>query len=354
MRREPVLLAVQSALVAGILACVVLLAHRHPWRIDCTPEKRFTLSPHTSEVLARLDHEVTVTGFYAGQETRMREDLRDLLALYADAAPHLRTRLLDLDRSPGAAERLGVHTYNVAVVEAGERRERVDLVTEEHLTSAILRVAGTPPVPTYFVRGHGECDPRADAARGGAGRAAAALEVDGFDVRTIEGAAALPHDAGLVIVAGPTRDLAASEVAALEAHVRRGGSLLVLADPPAPATVRELLERFGVELGNDVIVDEQGRLLGTDGLAARIAFLSQSLVPQAPEANAILPIAQSLRLVDAPGVTAEYLGVTAESTWADVDHRSLGKGETRFRADVDRRGPLPVAALASVDGEQGR
>jgi ABC-type uncharacterized transport system involved in gliding motility auxiliary subunit len=240
------------------------------------------------------------------------------------------------------------------VVEVGERRERVDLVTEEQLTSAVLRVAGTPPVPTYAVRGHGECDPRDDEDRGGSGQGAAALGADGFDLRVIEGAAAIPDDAGLVILAGPTRDFAPPEVAALEAYVRRGGSLLALVDPPTPASVSGLLQRLGIELGNDVVVDEQGRLLGTDGLAARIAFLNQDLVPQAPEANAILPIAQSLRLVDQPGVHADYLGVTAESTWADVDRRAIAKEETTFRPDVDRRGPLPVAALARVDAGAGR
>jgi hypothetical protein len=346
---------VQTALVVGILACVLLVAQRHPWRLDLTPERRFTPSPHTREVLDRLTTDVAITAFYSSQDTGMKQDLTDLLALYSDTSPRVQTHLLDLDRSPGAAERLGAHAYNVAVVEVGERRERVDLVNEENLTSTILRTAGTPPVPTDFVLGHGECDPSDDEKRGGVGTAAEALAADGFDVRTVEGAATLPSDAALVILAGPTRDLADAEVAALEAHVRHGGSLVVLADPPTPRTVAALVRTFGIELGDDVVVDEQGRLLGTDGLAARIAFLNQTLVPQAPEANAILPIAQSLRLVDAPGVRTDYLAVTPESTWADVDRRVLaGKGETTFRPERDRRGPLPVAALARVDAGGGR
>jgi ABC-type uncharacterized transport system involved in gliding motility auxiliary subunit len=350
MTRPPVLLALQTALLTGILACVVLLAHRHPWRLDLTPEKRHTLAPHTKEVLGRLTTDVAVTAFYSSQETGMRQDMEDLLALYADASARVRTRLLDLDRSPGAADRLGVHTYNTAVVESGSRRERVDLVIEEPLTTAILRVAGTPPVVAYFVRGHGECDPRDDEERGGAGEGAHALETDGFDVRVLEGAAAIPADAGLVALVGPTRELGPAEAAGLEAYVRRGGALLALVDPAAPKSVAALLALFGVELADDVVVDEQGRLLGTDGLAARVAYLNQRLVPQAPDANAILPVAQSLRLVDAAGVETEYLGVTAEATWADVDRRPLTGGEARFREGRDRRGPLPVAALALVHG----
>src|SRR5262249_17930353 len=122
MRREPVLLALQTVLVTGILACVLLLADRHPWRLDLTPERRFTLPPPSREVLGRMSADVTLTAFYSSQETGMREDLGDLLALYRDASTRVHTRLLDLDRSPGEAERLGAHGYNVVVVETGERR----------------------------------------------------------------------------------------------------------------------------------------------------------------------------------------------------------------------------------------
>ena len=354
MRREPLLLTVQTILVTGILACVVLIAHRHAGRIDLTPEKRFTLSPHTRDVLSRLQSDVTITAFYSSQDTAMQQDLGDLLSLYSNASSRVRTRLLDLDRSPGAAEQLGVRTYNTAAVVAGERRERVDLVIEELLTSAILRTAGMPPVPTWMVTGHGECNPQDDEGRGGFGLAAQALAADGFDVRIAGGAARTDFGEGLVVLAGPTRDLTAAEAGALEAFARAGGSLLVLVDPPTPRSVAALLARFGVELGNDVVVDEQGRLLGTDGLAARIAYMNQQLVPQAPEATAILPVAQSLRLVDADGAQADYLAVTADATWADVDRRALEGNAIQFRPDRDRHGPLPVAALVRLKARGAR
>ena len=342
MRREPILLAIQLVLVSGILACVVLIAHRHPFRIDLTPEKRFTLSPHSKDVLARLQHDVTITAFYSSQDTGMRQDLADLLSLYSDASPRVTTRLLDLDRSPGAAQQLDVHTYNTAAVTSGERRERVDLVVEELLTSAILRTTGMPPVTTWMVTGHGECNPTDDEGRSGFGQAVQALQADGFAVRVANGAR-IPATDGLVVLAGPTRDLTAAETEALEAFARGGGSLLVLIDPPTPRSVTALLAKFGIEPGDDVVVDEEGRLLGTDGLAARVAFLNQQLVPRAPEATAVLPIAQSLRLVDVDGVHADYLGVTP-----DVDRRALSGGTIAFRPDRDRHGPLPVAAFARV------
>src|SRR5947208_940978 len=144
--RPRLLLGVQIATVVAILACVVALAALHPHRLDLTPERRFTLSAHTREVLARLHDDVRITAFYSSQEGVIRREMADLLALYQEAQPHIAVRLLDLDRSPGLSQRLGVSSYNTAVVEAGERRERLDLVTAETLTATLLDVAGTPPV----------------------------------------------------------------------------------------------------------------------------------------------------------------------------------------------------------------
>jgi len=99
-------------------------------------------------------------------------------------------------------------------------------------------------------------------------------------------------------------------------------------------------------------VDERARLFGTDGLSARVAYLNQGLVPDAPEVQALLPEAQSLRLVDAPGVRTDYLATTAEGAWADVDRR-VGDGAA-FRPGRDRRGPLPIATFTRVLAAGGR
>jgi ABC-type uncharacterized transport system involved in gliding motility auxiliary subunit len=350
MNRPAVLLGVQVVALSAILGCVVALAALHPWRLDLTPERRFTLSPHTHEVLGRLADEVHITAFYSSQGGAIRREMSDLLALYPEVQPRIGVRMLDLDRSPGVAKRLGVSSYNTAVVEAGERQLRLDLVTEETVTAALLELAGTPPVATYFVVGHGEHDPRDTDERRGGSEAARALDSEGFRVRVLEGAAEVPAGAGLVVLAGPTRDLRSAEVEALTRYVRGGGHLVVLADPDTPPAVAALVRRFGVELAGDLVVDEQGRLFGTDGRSARVAYMNQSLVRDAGDVQPLLPEAQSMRLVDVPGVEAEYLAMTAESSWADVDRRTADAAAT-FRPDRDRRGPLPVAMFVRVHGE---
>jgi len=172
----------------------------------------------------------------------------------------------------------------------------------------------------------------------------------------VEGAAALPPDAGLIVLAGPRRDLSEGEVAALVDRVHGGDSLLVLADHDAPASVARLLARFGVELAHDVIVDARGRLFGTDGLSARVTYLNEQFIPRPPDAQALLPLAQSLRLglVEAPDVHGDYLAMTGDDTWADVDRRVLATPDAPFRPGVDRHGPLPVAVFVRVPAANDR
>ena len=95
MSRPRLLLGVQIATVVAILACVVALAALHPHRLDLTPERRFTLSAHTREVLARLHDDVRITAFYSSQEGVIRREMADLLALYQEAQPRIAIRLLD-------------------------------------------------------------------------------------------------------------------------------------------------------------------------------------------------------------------------------------------------------------------
>jgi gliding motility-associatede transport system auxiliary component len=354
--RSVALLAAQVLAVASILASLLVIAGRHPVRFDLTPERSLTLSPHTRQVLGRMRAPVTATAFTSGQEQAIRRQIEDLLALVRDAQPSFTVRMLDLDRSPGEAERLGVSNYNVVVLESDGRRERVDPVNEEALVGALLAVGGRADTVAYVLQGHGEPDARDGDGRGGGSDAAATVAADGFDVRPLAGAVRIPPDAGLVVLAGAKRELLPAEVDALDAYVRGGGRLLVLADPAGPRTVAALLERFGIMLEDDVVVDERATLFGADGLSTRVAEVNEELVPDQPVAGALLPVAQTVRLEPRPGMEGAYLAVTDDTSWADTGGRPVATART-FRPAVDRAGPLPIGALVRVaapDGHEGR
>jgi ABC-type uncharacterized transport system involved in gliding motility auxiliary subunit len=115
--RPLALFAAQTLAVVSILASLLVLAGRHPIRLDLSPQRSLTLSPHTRQVLKGLHDDVRATAFTSGQKQAIRQQIADLLRLFSDEQPLVSTRSLDLDRSPGEAERLGVSNYNVVVLE---------------------------------------------------------------------------------------------------------------------------------------------------------------------------------------------------------------------------------------------
>src|SRR5439155_21335545 len=76
----------------------------------------------------------------------------------------------------------------------------------------------------------------------------------------------------LVVVAGPRTDFFPQEVDALRKYLEKAGKLLLEIDPPDKAdspplaNLIALAHDWGVQLGNDVVVDVSGmgRLIGTD------------------------------------------------------------------------------------------
>jgi hypothetical protein len=305
--RPAVLAGVQIATVGAILGCCLVWAARHPWRLDVTPDRRFTLSTHTRGVLAGLPAPVTATYFYNAHDQVTRRDAEALLRFYADASPRFRARSLDLDRprrGPGLALRPAtVVASNMRPADPRRRRTR-------SFTAALAPAGGAPAVA------YGAGAARAPRRRRGRGSPARALEAEGFTTRPLPGAAAIPRR-GAVLLAGTTRELREREVEALAGYVARGGALVVLGDPPTPRSVRELLGRFGLEPGDDVVVDEQGRLIGADGLTARVAYLNEALVPAGLEVSALLPLGD--------GVVDPRRAVTPAVIRgsADVDRRAL-------------------------------
>lgn len=352
MTNPRLLFALQVGAMAAIVACAFVLATRAPVRLDLTPGKQFSLSPHTRSVLGRVERPTRIVYFYSSQDAVIRRNASELLGLYDDASPQLAVELVDLDRNPGLAERYGVTSYNVAIVDDGAERLRLDLVNEEIVTAALLRLIDDAQVPTLVVQGHGERSFDGDERRG-VDQALTALSREGFAPRPLRGTAAIPDDAGLLLLAGPTHDLSAREVETLAGGVAGGGALLALVEAPTPSSLASFLGRFGIVPENDVVVDLHGRLLGSDGLSARVPYVNRALVPAVPDVAALLPTAQTLRLEDTAGVESDYLAVTAETAWADVDRSSVATGGVAEPGQDDRTGPLPIAAFATVENPGG-
>jgi hypothetical protein len=293
--------------IVGLIACaalVLLLAYRHTLRIDLTPERTYTLSPHAQRILGGLDRDVHVTVFVRSADPRT-PFLKDLLRRVANASRRVHYDFVDLNRSPALARQYGIERYGALVVESDGHRRDISNPSEGMLVSAVLAVTRPSQRVAYFLTSHGEHAPTDTDRKLGYSSAARALEEDLFVVRELAlvGPEGVPADATAVIVAGPRKDLLPDEAARLDAYLDHGGALLLLLDPESPASIAAIPARRGITPLDAVVVDPERRLASGEGVTILVSGLTSSfLVSGTLEAPPVFSRARPLQLAtgDAP------------------------------------------------------
>jgi hypothetical protein len=352
------LTALELTLVGAIALFALVLAVRSNHRFDLTPTQEHTLSDLARRTARRLNEDATITVFFNSQEQERRWSLEDLLRQFSEASPRIRYKLYDLDRNPGLAKRYGVVNYNSGVLEAADRTLVLRDVSENEVTTNLIRLIDRQERIVLFSVGHGERDPLNSDPRSGLSQAAKGLEAENYRVeRSDDLRAGIAPEVSLVVSVAPSSDWTEHELEALDAHMARGGGVLLLLEAGSPAHLVDYLRGYGIECGNDLIVDERNRFFGGDSFVPRIAYFNQEILSNAGAPPAILPVAQSI-VAATPSrhdVSVAPLAYTGDDTWSDRDRVSLKGGTPTFRDGIDHRGPVPVAAIAELAGsDQGK
>lgn len=350
-------LALEVVLLVALLVLLQVVAERTNRRIDLTAERALTLKPVTRNVLAEVRGPLRVTVFH---RRGTRGQYAGLLARLRAENPAVEVALYDVDRYPERARSLGVTGPGRAALEYEGRRRVVMALPEEELAGGILGVVRGRARRLVLTTAHGERPP--GGGQESLGRLVGALDAENYEVDTVsllEGA--VPPDTDVLVVAGPRQDFLPTELQALAAWVASGGGAVLLLDPGPLPQLRAFLGSLGIALGDDMVVERERRVLGTDGLAAVVEEFRQGNPISHPAANPIesgvvLPSARTVDVVaERPGVDAASIARTGAGAWAVGDLGRARRGEEPTRAADDRPGPLSVMAMAEVGvPQQGR
>ncbi|MBN2431243.1 MAG: GldG family protein [Acidobacteria bacterium] len=352
--------------VTGVLLLVVLLllnllAVRHNWRWDSTPNQQYSLSAYTVQVLQNLEHDVHLRVFLAPvdqpEAIQFRESLRSLLREYSARSPHIHWQMIDPDRQREQARRYNIQYYNTIVVECPPRVELVEQPDESVLTGAILKVVSDETKRVFFSTGHGERSP-ANPSGYGFSLASAALQNRNYELGQINllQEKLTVEECRLLIIAGPKKEWALGEIEAVEEYVRAGGALLVMVDPPPDAALATLLKTWGVQPRLDRIYDDSqaGRVLGTEVGAPLVTRYPDHPITRGMPVMTIFPSARSLERVSPwpEGITLQYLLRTNPGSWSERDSPIPPPAEPQFNPGTDLIGPLDIGfAVERVVGQ---
>lgn len=336
-------------LLVGIVIVIQMIANNHNRRFDLTPKGDLSLAPITKKVLQDVAYPVKLIGFYKEDE---REEIYHLFELYRMASDKFSYELHNLDRNPGLAKKYEVGSYGTAVVEVNNKKKSVAYPTEEKLINAVLSLVNPQQKLIYFLAGHSEYpleDANEEAISYGVFKQA--LESENYRVKTllfVEGKP-IPEDAALVVIGGPKATFSRSELAQLDAYVRKGGRLIVASDPGPDYGLKGFLADYGIELGDDIVVDTEDYLIGKNPLVPVVPFYLTHPITENFTRPTIYPLVRSVNKGKEPkGLSISSLARSGEKSWAASDVGSAEAGNFEYDPRLDQKGPVTVAVVAET------
>ena len=333
-----------TSVFLGVLIFTNLLIHRHKHRFDFTQAKLFTLAPQTKKFIANLPREVNLTAFFQ-IETPEKNAFENLIAGYLEETDKIGITYLDPDKNPAVTKQYGVTTYGTIVLESGSKETKVQNATEENLTNALLKVTRDEQKVIYFLKGHGENQIDSTENEGHL-TAKKNLEQDGFIVKPLLllQTGEVPEDASTLVIAGPKKPIQKEEQKALNSYLEKGGAVMMLVDPKSKHGMEAFLRNWGVELGDNIVIDPMSKLFGGDFAAPVVNQYSAHDITSEFVLPTIFPIIQSVKAIPNSKIETIELLKTSANSWGESNFES---GDIKFDADTDLKGPVSVAVVAT-------
>lgn len=321
--------------VVAVLVAVNWLANRYPKSYDATSNKRYSLSDQTIKVVKGLKEPVTISYF---DDTGAFNGAKDLLDRYDALSSNLKVSYIDPIKKPQIARQYGVRARGSIIIERGDRRQEARSLTEEDVTSALIRVLKTAEKTVCFTTGEGEHSTD-DTEQDGYSGAKEALTRDNYKVQTINllEKPEVPGACTAVVIGGPHTDYPQPVVDKIKSYVENKGRVLFLLDPPIDAgkaryaentALVQVLAGWGVTLNKDLVLETSG-IGQLYGLGAETALATQygthPIVREMKRSATAVPLTRSLIAKPTDKTSVEKLISTSDSSVATTQLSSLSQ-----------------------------
>lgn len=263
------LIAVAAVLLVNVL--MTKISKRVPVEVDLTANKRYELSEASYAYLKKYDVDTDI--YIVASEIEEDKAVRAVLEKYQSANKHIALKNADIESDPsfGGKYTSGNESLekNSVIVDGGEKFTVIaadelyepdsggeqGLNAESKITSALKYVSsGAEEHSVCFTAGHGEEEFKG---------AVEAMRAENYTISKVTlSLEELPEDTAMVIIANPTEDFTNDELAKLDYYVRRGGNiqLYVTANTPSLSRLNEYLEKNGISVKDNIIVDRQAHV----------------------------------------------------------------------------------------------
>jgi len=364
--------SVYTLVVIAIMVAINVIGAFTNTRLgDFTEKKLFSLSSQTRKVLGSLDKDLYLRAFFQGGRSGLAEnrEVNSLLRSLDTFSQKVHLVVIDPEKDVPTADKYQVHQNGTLVIEYNDQTQKISIITEETIVNALIKLLDQRVKTVCFSKAHGEPAVSGQGAEGfnGMGKLKSLLERKNYNVTQVDlgSAAEVPPECTVLAIAGPTTPVSTAEMALVDNYLQLGGRVLVAQDAGADASINGLLERWGVELNNDIVLESLVEGTFSAGKEFMPTRMGVSINVNVTGYNRNHPITQDLSVnnptqfikvrsvVEAPNdkLRATMLLFSKEDSWGEVRVNEVLAGERAVLnpRDGDLPGSLPIAAAVSFN-----
>jgi ABC-type uncharacterized transport system involved in gliding motility auxiliary subunit len=350
----------EAVILLATIALVYTVIQPFHERWDLTQDKIYSLPQSTLGVLRDLKAQRIDVLLFFQQDDPARQGLEVFLKECRRHHPEFHYDFYDPNRRPQLARKFNVTDAKTVLFRSGDREERLVGPSEEGFTNAFLRLLHPKDLDVCFVTGHGEVVLDEE---GTGGYLHFRDTLQGYNAKVhgiVLARDHVPDACQVIVVGGPRWDLTPKEFSDIDQAFSRGKGILLLIDPMDPGAGLAFIEytkKYGVALGQNVIVDKASRMVGGDFLMPLVSrYLVTHPVTKNMKQATFFPLVRTVQpSVDvAPGLDVMPLAMTGDESWAETDLPALENGNAVFDMKTDIAGPLSIAVAIEKKQDGGR
>lgn len=345
-----------AAVFFGLLVAVNWLGVKHSTRWDLTETGIFSLSDQSQKIISTLKNPLKIVVLTNGPRFNIR--LQDMAKLYEyNGKDKVSVEFLDPNSKPTLVDKYQLTQGDQVYLRYGDEKKiigdmRLKEISEEGITNAIIKLTQGEAKKVYYVEGHDEPDIKSDAPNGYK-NLAEAIKNEHFDIESIILAQnkQIPENAAAVILASPKQPLLKEEKELLLSYVKQGGRLIMLTDPRTSSDVKEISAEFGIEVKDNVVVDEVQRVFAGPQLGVQVLVRDFGFHPITRDMTdrkaVVFLMASSLAQSANKEKSAVYTDLlrSGNKAWGEANLNALFDSEnpSAEKGDEDQIGPVTLA-----------
>ena len=355
--------------IVGVIGIAVfvnaIVAQRFDQRSDLTRDRLYSLSEPTQKILKSLNIEIHITTFMSERVSAARQRTIELLELYQRETDFLTISHANPYIDIQLVEKYNIRRDGTVIFETpGRKPEKVTILEEQKFTSAILKLVRKQTKKIYFTVGHEEHS-LDDFNNIGYSEVKAELENQNYAAVSLSllTQPAVPADCEVLVIAGPKNALTSHEIGLVSRYLAQNGKVFLLLDPSVTSAADvnkglvQLMKRWGIAIGNDLVVDRVSSVFELGPTAPFSSFELHDITRSIRQVPIPFPVTRSVTPMENHKATLSVKSLAktinpAGVSWAERQRQADETFNTdSYTPGLDMPGPISIAVAAEKKNE---